>query len=236
MRPQDLNRWAYVFGGRWYDAAAGKITANDPGNVEALRWMASYGKRYDVSRMQSFEAGFGSNASPNGPFFTGKAAMWQTGEYALEHIRRFAPGLDFGWFAYPSPPGGRPNVTTAQGSVFIIPAATKYPDLAWEFLDWLTRAHAIGQFCKEIANLPPLVELSDSPEFRREPLFGFALDLAGGENSFGPPPVPIWPRYKQDIARAEEFAVLGGQDPQRLLDDLQRTMTRELDRTLSEAL
>jgi ABC-type glycerol-3-phosphate transport system substrate-binding protein len=127
-------------------------------------------------------------------------------------------------------------VTTAQGSVFIIPAATKYPALAWEFLDWLTRAHAIGLFCKDIANLPPLVGLAKSPEFRKEPLFAFALDLARGEHSFGPPATPIWPRYKQEIARAEEYAVLGQQDPQKLLDDLQRTMTRELDRTLWEAL
>lgn len=113
MRPQELHRWAYVFGGQWYDPATGSVTANHPKNVEALRWMASYSRRYDVSRMQSFEASFGSSSTPSGPFFVGKVAMWQTGEYALEHLRRYAPEVEWGWFPLPSPPGGRPDTTTS---------------------------------------------------------------------------------------------------------------------------
>src|SRR5438128_1147387 len=41
FRPLNLDLWAYVFGGRWFDPATGKVTANDPHNVAALRWMAS---------------------------------------------------------------------------------------------------------------------------------------------------------------------------------------------------
>ncbi len=235
LRPSDLMRWALVFGGAWYDPATGEVTANDPRNVAALRWMASYGDRYDVSRMQSFESTFGSNATPSGPFFVGKVAMWQTGEYALAHLRRYAPDLDWGWFPAPSPPGGRPGTTTAGGSVFVIPAATRHPREAWIFLDWLTRTHAVGQFCAEITNLPPLRELAGAKEFRKEPFFAFALDLAAGENVFGPPGMPIWPRYRQEITRAEDYAVFGRRDPQQLLDDVDTRMERELARTLRDA-
>lgn len=235
MRPADLGRWAYVFGGRWYDPGTGAVTANDPRNLAALRWLASYGEKYDLSRMQNFESTFGSTSTPSGPFFVGKVAMWQTGEYALEHIRRYAPGLDWGWFPMPAPPGGRPNTTTAGGSVFVIPAATRHPREAWTFLDWITRPHAVSQFCEEIANLPPLRSLAGSPTFRKEPLFSFALDLAAGENVFGPPQMPIWPRYREEIARVEDYAVFGRQDPQRLLDDLDARMERELARTVREA-
>jgi len=234
LRPQDLNRWIYVFGGQWYDPDTGEVTANHPKNVAALRWMASYGKKYDISRMQNFESSFGSTASPSGPFFVGKVAMWQTGEFALQHIRKYAPDLEWGWFPLPSPPGGRPRSTTAGGSVFVIPKATKHPEQAWTFLDWLTQPHAVGEFCSGIANLPPLKELTTAPRFREEPLFSFALDLAAGENVFGPPQIPVWPRYKQEITRVEDFAVFGGQDPQRLLDDLDARMEQELDRILQE--
>ncbi|HEU4752342.1 MAG TPA: extracellular solute-binding protein, partial [Armatimonadota bacterium] len=229
------NRWVYAFGGGWYDEKSGRVTANDPRNVAALRWMASYAKRYGVDRMQSFESTFGSNRTPNGSFFVGKAAMWQTGEYALEHLRRYAPNLEWGWFAYPAPPGGRPNSTAASGSVFVIPAATRHPQEAWTFLDWLTREHAVGQFCQSITNLPPRRDLAASPAFRKEPLFAFALDLASGENVFGPPPVPVWLRYKAEIQRAEEYAVLGGQEPQAVLDAVQGRVEKELARALREA-
>src|SRR5262249_24689039 len=66
-RPSGLALWAYVFGGQWYDPASGIVTANHPGNVAALRWLASYGRRYDLTRIQSFEAGLGGTTTANGP-------------------------------------------------------------------------------------------------------------------------------------------------------------------------
>lgn len=234
FRPTGLALWALVFGGSWHDPQTGRVTADHPANVRALEWLASYARRYDVRRLQAFEAGFGGTATPNGPFFVGKVAMWQTGEYALEHLRRYAPGLDWGWCPLPYPPGGRPRTTAAAGSVFVIPAACPRPREAWRFLDWLTRPYAVSRFCREITNLPPLRVAARDPAFHRERLFSFALELAAGANAFGPPPLPIWPRYKREIARVEDFAVLGGGDPARLLADLGRRMSRELDRTLHE--
>ena len=234
-RPSGLLLWAYVFGGQWYTPATSEVTANHPENVEALRWLASYGEKYDISRMQSFEATFGSSATPTGPFFVGKVAMWQTGEWAREHIRRYAPNLEWGWFPLPIPPGGRPSTTGAGGSVFVIPAATRHPDEAWKFVDWISRPYAVSRFCEAITNLPPLREVGRSPRFRREPLFRFALDLAGGENVFGPPQMPVWPRFTQEISRAEDYAVFGRQDPQGLLDEVDTRMERELERTLRDA-
>ncbi len=234
LRPSGLLNWSYVFGGQWYNPKTGEVTANHPGNVAALKWMASYGDRYDVSRMESFEASFGGTSTPNGPFFVGKVAMWQTGEFALEHIRRYAPDLEWGWFPYPVPPGGRPHTTGAGGSVFVIPAATRHPEEAWTFLDWLTRPRAVSQFCRAITNLPPLEAVGKQSEFRKEPLFRFALDLAAGENVFGPPQMPIWPRYVQEIRRAEEHAIFGRRDPQALLDAIDASIERDLQRTLRE--
>lgn len=235
MRPQELHRWAYAFGGGWYDAGKEEVTANHPGNVAALRWMQEYARRYGVSQMQNFEASFGSQTSPNGPFFVGKTAMWQTGEFAREHLRRYAPEMEYGYFPFPIPPGGRPNSTAATGSVFVIPAATRHPKEAWTFLNWLTGPEAVGRFCEEIANLPPLKKLAAEPRFRKDPMFSFALDLAAGQNVFGAPPMPTWPRYKLEIQRVEEEAIIGGADPQRLLDDLDARMEKELARALRDA-
>jgi len=227
--------WGYVFGGRWYDPIARKVTANDPRNVAALRWMASYSKRYDLSRIESFEQTFGNMQSPNAAFYVGKIAMWLTGEYAGEHIKRYAPQLDWGYFPAPSPPGGRPNTCTVGGSVFVIPAASRHKDEAWEFLNWICGPEAVKEFCVGISNIPPLLSVAKEPEFQRNPLFKFAIDLASGKNAFGPPEMPVWPLYTQELARAEDYAIHGWRDPQELLDEVTRKVQRELDRALKEA-
>jgi len=231
FRPAGLVTWAYVFGGGWFDPATDRLTANDPRNVAALDWLASYGRRYDIRKMDAFQTTFGSNETPNGPFFVGKVAMWSTGEWAEAFIRRYASGLDWGWFALPAPPGGRPNTTTAGGSVFVIPAACRNKGAAWEFLNWLTSPDPVERFCVEIGNVPPLIEVGNRRSFQSRPLFRFAVSLAQGKNSFGPPPLAIWPTYAREIGRVEEAAVYGKGAPRVLLDDLQRRMERERQRS-----
>ncbi len=228
FRPQGLVTWAYVFGGSWYDPLTRKITANDPKNVEALRWLASYGKHYDIRKMQSFESTFGSNQTVSGPFFVGKIAMWQTGEWAEEHVKRYAKDLNWGWFALPYPPGGRPRAMNLGGSVFVIPSACKHKKEAWEFLNYICGPEAVSEFCWEIGNVPPLKAVATSAKFRRSPVLSFAGDLISSPNAFGPPEMPVWPTYANEINRAEGFAVYGGQDPKKLLDAVQKKMEMEL--------
>lgn len=233
LRPGGLVWWGYVFGGRWYNEKTGRITANDPKNIEALRWLASYSQKYDISKMETFEQTFGNMQTVNGPFFVGKTAMWITGEWAELFIKRYAPKLEWGYFPAPSPPGGRPNTCTVGGSVFVIPAACKHKEEAWEFLNWICGPEAVKEFCVGIGNIPPLKSVAAEPEFQKNALYSFAIKLAGGENAFGPPPVPIWPMYSSEIGRAEDYAVHGKRDPKALLDEVTVKMQKELDRTMS---
>ena len=115
-----------------------------------------------------------------------------------------------------------------------MPSASKHKDEAWAFLDWITRPRAVEEFCGSIGNLPPLLESGREKRFTQEPLFRFALNLAAGENVFGPPGTPVWPRYIQDIGRAEEQAIFGRQDPQAVLAELDRQMEREAARVRTE--
>ncbi len=228
FRPQNLVTWAYVFGGRWYDERSGKITANDPHNVAALRWMVSYAKKYDIRKMQGFESTFGSSESVSGPFFVGKIGMWQCGEWVDQFVKRYAKDLDWGYFPLPYPPGGRPKAMTLGGSVFVIPSACKHKKEAWEFLNWICGPEAVGDFCKGIGNVPPLRAVAKSPRFSNDPLFAFSGDLVSSPNAFGPPQMPVWRTYLDQIARAEDFAVLGGRDPKKMLDAVQKTMEQEM--------
>jgi multiple sugar transport system substrate-binding protein len=228
FRPGWLMVWAYVFGGSWYDPETNTVTANHPRNVEALRWIQSYSKKYDIRKMQGFESGFGSTESVNGPFFARKIAMWHTGEWADRFIKRYAKDLRWGYFSLPYPPGGRPNALTIGGSVFVIPSACKHKEEAWEFLNYICGPQAVSDFCYGIGNMAPLKAVIATPRFQRDPLLRFAGELQSGENAFGPPQMVVWPTYVNEIARAEELAIYGGGDPKKLLDKVQETMKREL--------
>jgi len=230
FRPTWLEGWAYAFGGQWYDEKTGRITANDPRNVRCLRWMASYSKKYDVRRMMAFEQTFGSAQSANGSFFTGKQIMLVTGEWIQQFVDRYARNLEWGFFPFPCPPGGRRDYTSVSGSVFVIPAASKRKRAAWEFLNWICGPYAVKRFCLSVGNLPPLESVAAQPEFQKDPVVRFALSLTGGRNAIGAVPIPIWANYQNEILRAEDYAVTGGQDPKRLLDDLTVKIQRELDR------
>lgn len=232
FRPVGLDIWAYSFGGRWYDPATGKITANDPKNVACLRWMATYSKKYKINKMQSFEKSFGSEQSENASFFTGKQVIWFTGGWVQQFVDRYAKGLDYGFCPIQSAPGGRTNFTPVSGSVFCIPSASRHKKEAWEFLSWICGNHAVNDFCLQLGNIPPLKAVADEPEFQKNPLMKFTIDLAGGKNAIGAVPIPIWATYQGEISRVEDYAIHGAGDPQKLLDDLTVKMQKELDTTL----
>ena len=228
FHPSDLPTWAYVFGGQWVDPLTGAITASHAGNLAALRWLQTYSKRYDLRRMQAFETTFGNVKSPSAPFFVGKIAFWQTGEWAQQYVHRYAPKLDWGWCALPTPPGGRSDVSAVDGSVFVIPAACRNKDAAWEFLNWLSSPEPVKEFCTGAHNLPPLIKVGEDPAFQNDPLYKFSVNLSQGQNAFGPPPIPIWTTYKREIQRTEEKVMLGGADPEQALESLQKAMEKEL--------
>lgn len=234
FRPTDLEMWAYVFGGKWYDPEKARITANDPRNVAALRWMASFNRFIDPREAAAFQATFGSDYTPSGPFFVGKIAMWQTGEWSEAFLRRYAPKLKYGFFALPPPAGGREHAGAVSGSVFVIPKACRHKQEAWEFLDWLTSPGPVETFCSSIGNVPPLVSVGNAAVFQRDSLFRFAVGLSRSPNAVGPPGIAMWPTYKREIQRAEDAVMLGDADPKKELDDLQRRMEREYSETQQE--
>ena len=230
-RPTDLRMWAHVFGGDWYDPKTGQVTANHPKNIEALKWIVSFNSFIDPKRAEAFQATFGNEKTTSGPFFVGKIAMWQTGEWASEYLRRYGPQVEYGYFPFPAPADGRPNSTYQNGSVFVIPSACPHKKEAWEFLNWLTSEYPVRIFSSTIGNVPPLIQVKDTPRFTKDKLFKFAVNLSHGKNGFGPPGIPMWPTYSAEISRAEEKAVVGGEDPQKVLDDLQRRMAKEFAET-----
>lgn len=232
--PGGLFKWGLVFGGNWYDEANQKITAAHTQNVAALEWLASVWAEYGVDKIQKFTAGFGNYWSPNNPFMVGQLAMQDYGEWLAQFADRYNPDLEYGIFATPNPPGGRPNVTTFGGSIFCIPVGSKHPDEAWEFIEWITGEYAQKKIAMAFSNMPPRRKVAEDPELlSKVPILKFGLRLLQGPNAFSDSvSIPVWAQYLEEIGRAEEQVTRGQMTAEQALQMVERKIQRELERSL----
>lgn len=244
MRPPDLSIWAYAYGGEWYNPETRKVTANLPANVRALEDIAAYGKKYDGRKLIAFEnlmsgaqMGYVSDTGNFAGLFNGYSAMLFTGGYAQEFITRFAPAsFRCSFFPLPAPAGGRPGAFVLSGSVFVIPRDAKHPREAWRFLNYLISPPQVKTFCVKIGNMPPLKALLKDPEFNKTAMERFSRELLEKGHPFAPAGMPIWAYYLNELGRAQQAAFLGGEDPKKLLDDVQVKVQAALDKALKYAV
>ena len=176
----------------------------------------------------------GSLISANGPFLMGRIAMIGTGDWFGGVMKQFGDDIEWGYVGMSGPAeGGRRNVSEVNGSVFVIPADAKEKRAAWEFLNWFCGPEGAYRFCTKISNLPALTSLQQKPPFSTDPFLKFCAEVSRGESAFPPPPIPVWAQYKMEITRVEDHVVRGGADPEKMLKELQKTMTRELERVMA---
>lgn len=231
--PTITHIYFYVFGGRLWDPETGAVTANDPKNVEALEWVASYYEKYDVQKIRTFQAGWGDMASPYNPFYRGQLAMQEAGQWELLFIKKFAkPDFEYGVAPFPAPPGGRPKVAYMNGSFWAIPSAAKHPDQAFVFLNWLTAPHQAARFAASLSNIPPKAAALDDPAFRDNmlPNMSVYLDMLQNGYVYYFPMLPIGLFYLDELNQALSAVQSGRKTPQEALDDVQANVERELER------
>lgn len=229
-RPGDLLDWARMFGGNWYDEKTGKVTADDPRNVAALAWMAGRATPEELRKMSAMESSYGSMFSGNSPYYTGRIAFRISGEWEKQFVDKYKPGFDWGFAPFPQPPGGRKFAGPVDGSVFVIPKASKHKKEAWDFLSWLTRPENAAAFSEGVGNTPPLKACADMDYVKNSPILSFAVRLADSPESFSKAsPIPVWQMYHSAILRAEEQALLGGRDPEDALEEVQNKIQTALD-------
>lgn len=235
VMPDDILLWGYIFGGGWFDEKTHSITANRPENIRALQWMKDQAKKYDSRKIQRFQKSFGGWInSTNCPFYIGKCAIYRSGEYMPYFMKRYAPQINWGWFPFPYPEGGKKNSTIVNSSVFAIPADSKHKDEAWELLNYLSSPEAVKEFCLGLHNLPPFTEAAKDPVFTNEDVYRGMIDIMSGENVFAVPMMPLASQYMQELTRIEEYAVYGDKDPKELLDGVQKLMEREYTRLMKQ--
>lgn len=229
--PTDLWFLGNMFGGKFYDPATNKITANDPRIVDALTHIQSWAKIVPPEKVDAFSQGFGQFLSENNPFFVSKQVMAGGGEYMTAIAEKYAPDLEFEYMAFPAPPGGLSNATPFGGSIFTIPVGVKHPKESWAFIEWLAKPENMGAFTYAINNMPTRNSVAQEQRFQERKGFKLAYDLLGGPNAFGPIQIPVFEFYLLEMQKTVDAVRRGEKEPKAALDELTALVQAELDKS-----
>lgn len=215
-----LFTWGYAFGGNFYkepDAThpLGTVTADDPRIVAALEWMAKFGRKYDVRKVNSFSTqvvGIG-----NDPFFAGKAAMRLLHVSQIKTLHQYAPTMDLGIGLIPAPLDGvYPNGWIGGWSLAVPRNRVVRPE-AFEFIKWMcTSKTATDIEAIEMEQFPAYAKSPAFDKLRQDPVRGvFYRILANSKHVRTLMPVQGF--YMERLGRAIDEVLYGGQNPREAL-------------------
>ncbi len=228
-----LQEMAWRFGGDWYDATTGKVTANNEANLGALQFELDVANRVGgVDAVQRFQGSLptGGGAADN-PFYQGKIAIMVDGCWQVEFIRQYASDLNYGVAAVPAPPDVPDGATVndLMTNPIAIPSGAKHVPEAWELLKFLASdVETSREFAKTIANIPQLTEASTA--FTDDPRLKVFVDLSQSAGARHFPVLPTTEEYVNAIATLEGAVLTGETEPKDGLDQLQADMGKALEK------
>lgn len=227
----------HLFGGRLHDNVRGRVTADAPQNVAAMRWYARLiEKMGGFRKVNAFAAGFGQAQGGNNPFFQGKIAMMINGQWNPYWAQVYAPTLDYGVAPMPTPAssGAPPLRTWFGGNLFVIPQGSRHPDEAWHLLAWMQTDEAQFLFADTMHGVPnrrsalPDQRLRTGEKWREQ--FAIFLNISQAAEGGHFPPLPVAGLYSSLMIDAVDFVLEGTRDPETALRDVGRRVQRDLDR------
>ncbi len=217
--------WGVLFDGRLYDRSSNRATADDPGNIRALEWIATFPERFGREATGAFAQTFSrSTHSPQDPFISGRASMIVQGPWLANFIRVHNPSLDYAVAPVP-PADGLPEPDVPRGlveaDVIIIPRGCKDPEASWEFLRFMQRRQTQERLAIAHCKGSPMREVS--PEFvanHPSRYVGVFDSIARSPRSDSLPPTRVWPQYADLLGGAFDTVWRGG-NPAATLRDVQ---------------
>lgn len=118
------NIWSY--GGDLFSSDFKRILIGEPAAVKALE---EYWHLQFVDQVTPRGSGLSN-------FLAGKLGMWTTGAWEIVRLRNTPRIFDWDFALKPQGPVGRTQVV--RGSAYVVSAATKNPEAAWEFVKFTT--------------------------------------------------------------------------------------------------
>lgn len=236
--PRRIWAWGTVFGGEFYDATTGDVTADSEPIVRALDWMKSYSEKYGAEEVLRFRKGDQALAGASFPLLEGRYAMIMDGQWRVAEmsaarevaLRSGKPEPRYYVVPLPAPNGGKRYAGWVNGNFFVVPRGAKNPQGAWEFMKFWSgfggRAKEAARACVAGGWIPASQAVVDQKLFqdflRMEPPFATFVRLANSTNQHPTPPVPGAQFFQDTVIRAAEDAMYRGVSSQDALTQANR--------------
>jgi multiple sugar transport system substrate-binding protein len=236
-----FQQWAFIHGGKFYDAASGKITANDPANVSVLERLAAYVAELDVNKLAAFNQRPGTYEAGN-PFSTKQAAYLFDGFWAFEALDQHSPEIDYSVAYWPTVGGSadeRKNYMMGGWQV-AMPAAAEHPAEAATFLRYAFVDKSAEMGYKTLNGTCVQQQFGAWEEGVRAKMGAdnrmanvlnvFTGTGAVAQNYF--PVIPVQTFYQDELNRVYDLVLRGEMTPQAGLDEVTKNVQAELDKAL----
>ncbi len=185
------------------------FSLDSPEAVEALEFYDSF-----------FEEGLSPNQVPEGfditpAFVQGSHPMFFSGPWHLGLIAEAGgEGFENKWAIAPMPagPDGDTGVSFVGGGNLVVYTDNENPDLAWDFVQWMTQPETQLAWYEEATVLPSDQSAWDDPLLADDPnvqVFGDQL-----ENTRAQPAIPTWAEIASAINDQLEQVTVGDVDAQ----------------------
>ncbi|AZI56970.1 extracellular solute-binding protein [Nakamurella antarctica] len=202
-----------VQNGAYLTDDAGKITANDPKNVEALTFVKKMMTDGVVKTPAELSAGWAGEA-----FGKQAAAMTIEGNWLLGAMGKDFPTVKYTVAELPAGPTGTKG-TLVFTNCWGISATTKFPEQAKALVEYLTGSDQQMTFAKAFGVIPSVESAKDTylKEFPKNKPFVDGVGYARGVVNF--------PGVTAELAEFNaQLQALATGDPQTILDDLQKNL------------
>jgi multiple sugar transport system substrate-binding protein len=182
----DASRWlAFLFsdGGSVLSSDGTHATFNNSAGVDALNYYASF-QRDDASSILPSDVGA---AWSRDAFGKQRVAMVVEGPWLIPYLQANYPHTDYGVAPLPiSPSGHRANLVFTNA--WSASSTTRYPDAAWELIEYMTGKSVQENVLKQGFALPTLVNLADDPYVKTHPDINalFSAQPYGVPDYYGP--------------------------------------------------
>ena len=210
-----LFTWGYAFGGNFFtepdtEHPLGTVTADNPGVVRALEWLAQFGRKYNVRKIRSFSSqvvGIG-----NDPFFAGKSAMKLLHVSQIKELNKYAPTMDLGIGLIPAPPNGEyPNGWIGGWSLAVPKNQAVRPE-AFEFIKWMsTSAEATAIEASEMEQFPAYRLSPVFASIKNDPVRGVFYKILSNSKHVRTL-MPVQGYYMEQLSRGMDDVLYGGKD------------------------
>ena len=128
----------------------------------------------------------------------------------------------------PGPDASRPGVSLAGGSSLVLFRASPHKDVAWSFIEYLSRPEQQARFFRASGDLPARVEAWQDSSLAADPrLEAFRVQLGRVVST---PKIPEWEQIASRVQDRSELAVRGSASVDQALEILDREVDRILEK------